>query len=74
MLVFYYNKTLNSTNFAIIFDFRIIGKLKALVKTKAFKIWKSRLEALKSRRTARPYMSSICYQVSDVSTKTPLIL
>ena len=40
MLVFYYNKTLNSTNFAIIFDFRIIGNLKALAKTKAFKIWK----------------------------------
>nr|DAD63177.1 MAG TPA: hypothetical protein [Caudoviricetes sp.] len=26
------------------------------------------------RRTARPYMSSICYQVRDISTKTPLIL
>lgn len=37
MLVFYYNKTLNST---IIFDFRIVGKLKALVFTKAFKLWK----------------------------------
>ena len=64
MLVFYYNKTLNST---IIFDFRIIGKLKALTKIKAFKLWKG-------RRTARPYMSLIYYQVRDISTETPLIL
>lgn len=45
MLVFYYNKTLNSTNFAIIFDFRIIGKLKALAKPKPLNYGKGRREA-----------------------------